>query len=398
MPNLRLRPLELLICFMPAAQAGAGPSDALHLYGGVSFGHDDNLLRVSDRSAGFGNTREDSWWTREYGLVFDKTYSRQQIAVVAKFSNTNFDHFKQLNYAGKDLQANWHWQIGNYLDGRIGTTYQRLLAPYTDFSTDQRNVRTTRSQYAEGAWRFHSSWRARAGFKRDKFDYELISQRYNNRTEEASELELDYLMSNGSTAGLLAHRLKGTYPYLRPFDAFGLNDNFMQNELRMHMKWIATEASTLDASIGYTSRKQPSFDESRTNGVAGTIRATYQPRGKMTYNAAIWRDFAPLESTLVSYTLNKGASLGAQWDATEKIKINADLIAERRSYRARTTVSNPRDLGDSIRTARVQATWLPSPGVQVSSGVAHQARSGSLTLGTGNFTSNSITLSASVQF
>jgi hypothetical protein len=36
--------------------------------------------------------------------------------------------------------------------------------------------------------------------------------------------------------------------------------------------------------------------------------------------------------------------------------------------------------------------------VQVSAGLAHQARSGSVVLGTGSFKSNSVTLSANAQF
>jgi outer membrane receptor protein involved in Fe transport len=132
--------------------------------------------------------------------------------------------------------------------------------------------------------------------------------------------------------------------------------------------------------------------------VAGKVKATYQPRGKMTWNAAIWRDFAPLESTVVSYTLNKGASVGAQWDATDRIKVNADAVYERRHYNARATSVGLGDLRDSIRTGSLSATWSPRPTVHVSAGLAHQARSGSVVLGTGSFSSNSVTLSASAQF
>jgi exopolysaccharide biosynthesis operon protein EpsL len=399
MLNSRLRPLALLVCCAVAIPAGAGPSDALHVYGGVAYGHDDNLLRVPDGSPGFENQRADSWWTREAGLLFDKTYSRQRIAIVAKLNKTTFDHFKQLDYDGTDMRADWYWQLGNHLEGKAGTAYQKVLAPYTDITSDQRNLRTSRSKYAEGAWRFHSSWRARAGFQRDEYNYDLISQRFNNRTEDASELELDYLARSDSTVGLVARRVRGKYPYPREVGPSVFNSNFTQDELKLRVKWIATGATTLDALVGYTSRKQPSFGSGRTKGVAGKIKATWQPRGKMTYNAAVWRDFAPLESTLVSYTLNKGASVGAQWDATAKIKVNADLIGERRNYEARSgSVAATGDLSDSIRTARLQATWTPRPTVQVSAGVAHQARSGSVTLGTSGFTSNSMTLSANAQF
>src|SRR5438128_5573993 len=121
MLNSRVRAFALLVCSAFAAvPAGAGPNDALHVYGGVAYGHDDNLLRVPDNRAAFDNTRADSWWTREGGLIFDKIYSRQHIVLIAKLSTTSFDHFKQLDYNGKDLQASWNWQLGNHLEGRVG--------------------------------------------------------------------------------------------------------------------------------------------------------------------------------------------------------------------------------------------------------------------------------------
>ena len=170
------------------------------------------------------------------------------------------------------------------------------------------------------------------------------------------------------------------------------------------MKWIASGATTVEALAGHTRRKQPSFGAGTTSGLAGRVKATWQPHGKLTWNAAVWRDFAPLESTVVSYTLNKGASAGVQWDASAKVKVNADLVGERRNYNPRdgagatAQFANSGDLRDSIRTGSLRATWSPRPTVQVVAGLAHQARSGSVTLGTGSFKSNSMTLSATVQF
>jgi exopolysaccharide biosynthesis operon protein EpsL len=402
MLNSRVRPLALLIsascAALAAVPAGAGPNDALHVYGGVAYGHDDNLFRIAEDQPAIDNKRADSWWTREGGLIFDKMYSRQRITLVGKLSKTSFDHFKQLDYDGKDLQANWDWQLGNHLEGKIGTTYQQVLAPYTDFSSSERNLRQTRSKYAEGAWRFHSAWRVRTAFQRDKYTYEAESNRYNNRTEDTTELELDYLPRSGSTVGLVARKVKGKYPFPRPVGPSSFNDSFTQDELKARVKWLATGSTTIDALVGYTRREQASFGEGKTSGVAGKINATYQPHGKMTYKASVWRDFAPLESTLVSYTLNKGASVGAEWAATGKIKVNADAIYERRNYAARNAFAGSDDLQDSIRTATLRATWQARPAIQVQAGVAHQQRSGSVVLGTGSFKSNSVTLTANAQF
>jgi exopolysaccharide biosynthesis operon protein EpsL len=399
MSNRRLRPIVLLVSFAMIPPAWAGPNDALHFVSGIYYGHDDNLLRVPDGNPGFDNTREDAWRTGEVGLLFDKLYGRQHLFLVAKVSRTHFDHFKELDYDGKDMQANWLWQLGDHLQGKVGTTYREVLAPYTDIASSERNLLTARSRYAEVAWRFHSWWRVRAAFQRDEYEYELASQRYNNRTEDASELEFGYLTGSDSTVGLVVRQVKGRYPYARPVGAVAFNDNFTQDELKLHVKWSATGSCTLDALLGYNSRKQPSFGEDRIKGVAGKIEASYQTSGKMSYNAAVWRDFAPLESTEVSYTLNKGASVGAEWNVIASLKVSAGLVAERRNYNTRgDKLAVAGDVRDSIRTARLQATWSPRPALQVVAGVEHQARSGSLVLGTGSFKSNGITLSSSVQF
>jgi exopolysaccharide biosynthesis operon protein EpsL len=394
---LSSRTLPLLLGALLGGAASAGPSDALHVYGGLGWAHDDNLLRVPDGQPAFDNTRGDSWRTAEAGLVFDHMYSRQRLTAVAKISDVNFDHFTQLDYQGKDVQGTWYWQLGNHLEGRAGATYSQVLAPYTDFRSSERNLRQDRKEFFDGAWRFHPSWRARVAYDTEKFTYEATSQRFNNRTEDTYEVEGDYLPASGSTVGLVARRIKGRYPYLRPVGGFLVNDDFTQDELKARVNWIASGSTTISALAGWAKRNQPSYG-GRTSGANGRITAQYAPRGKLSYNAALWRDFAPIESTVVSYTLNKGASVGATWDATYKIKVDANAIYERRNYNPRGTVPTAGDLEDSIRSASVRAVWSVRPAIQLAAGYVHQSRSGSVTLGTGSFTSNSVSFTASAQF
>lgn len=395
---LPLRPLALLVGALFAAPVLAGPLDAWHLYAGVGYGHDDNLLRVPDNAPAFDNTRGDSWWQGDAGFLFDNTYSRQRITAVAKLSDVRFSHFKQLNYQGKDLAATWYWQLGNHLSGQAGSTYTKVLAPYTDFYTSQRNLRVQKRNFVDGAWNFHPSWRARAAFAREKWSYELTSQLFNNRTEDTTELEGDYVPANGNTVGLVLRKIKGRYPYGRPVGFFIVNNDFTQDEIKARLNWIITGSTTVQALAGYAKRDQPSFGSGTTKGANGRITLLYTPRGKIGYNAAIWRDFAPLESTLVAYTLNKGGSVGAIWDATAKLKVEGSAVYEHRQYDPRQGVVAPSDISDSLRTATVRATWTVRPAVQVAAAFVHQSRSGSIALGTGSYSSNMITLNASAQF
>lgn len=395
---MRSRSLALLIGALFAAPAISADFDpGFHAYAGLGWGHDDNLLRVPDNLPAFDNTRGDSWTQGEGGFFFDNIYGRQRITAVAKLTDVRFDHFKQLNYNGRDLEASWNWQLGNHLEGKAATTYVRTLAPYTDFYSNQRNLSTQHHHEFEGIWRMHPDWRSRVAYYRDKFDYELSSQRFNNRTEDTTELEGDYTPSSGSTVGLVLRRIRGSYPFGRPFGFFIVNSDFKQDEIKARVNWLATGTTTIQALAGYAKRDQPSFGE-RKSGVNGKITALYTPRGKISYNASLWRDFAPIESTLVSYTLNKGVGAGATWDPTAKLRVEANAAYERREYNPAKASTVTGNLRDALRTASLRATWTVRPRIQVATAFVHQSRSGSIALGTGSFKSNAITLTASAQF
>lgn len=392
------RRLCLLIAALFAVQATAGPGDALHAYGGLGYGHDDNLLRVPDGQPGFDNQLGDSWYQAEAGLLFDHSYSRQHVSARATLSKVKFDHFRQLDYDGKDVQAKWDWQVGNHLEGALGATYTQTLAPYTDFRSDQRNLRQQRRGYVDGAWRFHPSYRVHGGASREKSTYELAVQSYNDRTEDAYEVGADYLPASGSEIGLVLRKIKGKYPNRRPFGQQLISDDYDQDEVKAKVLWIASGSTTVQALAGWAKRRQRAFGDD-TSGFNGRVSATHKPTGKLSYTAAVWRDFGPIESPIISYTLNKGASLGATYQASARLKLDATAVLERRKYNARLLAIAARgDLDDSVRSASLRATWAARNSVQLSGALVHQARSGSAFLGIGNFTSNSIQVNANAQF
>jgi exopolysaccharide biosynthesis operon protein EpsL len=397
-----LRPLALLVgalSVLPVHQAAAQqPEEGLRLYGGIGWGYDDNLLRVPERLPGFGGKRSDTWRQLDAGVVYNKRISRQRVAVVAKASKVKFDHFKQLDYDGRDLQGTWLWEIGNKFEGQAGALYDRSLAPYTDFLSDQRNLRERRRQWFDAGWKLHPSWKLRAGFSRDRYEYELLRQRFNNRTEKTAEAELLYTPRSGSSVGLVARRIKGTYPFRRPATTGVLVDDFTQDELKLRVNWYASGSTTLQALAGYARREQPSFGAGTTSGLNGRVNAYYKPRGKLSYNASVWREFAPIESTFVSYTLNRGASVGATWAATGKLKVDANASYEQRAYNPRETFTGPGGLDDSLRTASLRATWQAKRKLQVSAGWQHQSRSGNETLGLLKFDANTVMVNANVLF
>ena len=385
------------ICSMPAAFAAPG-DEGLDVMAGLGYFHDDNLFRLPDGQPGFEGQRSDSARQAHAGLVFNKTYGRQNIVAQAKITKIEFDHFDQLDYDGKDLQARWNWQLGNRLDGALGAHYLQTLAPYTDFRSNERNLREHRRQFFDGAWRFHPSWRARSAASHDKYEYELPAQRFNNRSEDALEVGADYLPRSGSTVGLVARRIKGEYDNRRVFGGLALDERFTQDELKARIHWIASGSSTVQVLAGHARRKYKARSERDASGFNGRITASHQPRGKLRYTAAAWREFSAVESNVISYSLNRGASIGATWDARAKIRVEANASYEQRAYNARVLLSGAQDLDDSLRQVSLAATWTPRRSVALTAALAHQQRSGSPFLGLGKFKANTVSLVANAQF
>jgi exopolysaccharide biosynthesis operon protein EpsL len=391
------------LCVLAAALAGAQaaaqipPGKSWQVYGGLGYGHDDNLLRVPDGAPAFDNQYGDSWYQLDAGLLFDHTYSRQRFSAEARFSKVTFDHFSQLDYHGEDLKGKWNWQVGNHLEGALGARYNQTLAPYTDFSSDQRNLVQQHHLFADGAWRFHPSYRVRAAAAKDKFSYDLVEQSVNDRTENSYEVGADYLPSSGSEIGIVLRTLKGEYPNPRLFNGRPLNIDYDQDEVKARVLWFATGTTTVHALAGWTRRRQPALG-GETTGFNGRVSADYKPNGAFSYAAALWRDFAPVESNTVSYSLNKGVSLAVAWEASTVIKVEASAIYEQRNFNPRLAVLGSGDLDDSLRSASLRATWSPRRSLQLVAALLHESRSGSAFLGTGSFDSTSVRLNAVAQF
>ncbi len=389
-------PLLLALAAPSFARAG---DDGLHLNAGVIWHHDDNLLRVPDNDPGFGGRRDDSWRQVDAGATFDHLYGRQRIQASAQFSRVHFDYFKQLDYDGEDARATWFWQAGNQFEGKLGASYVELLAPYTDLRTSERNLRVQHSSFFDGAWRMHPRWRARVGFQEDRYSYELVSQRANNRREQAVEAGIDYLPPSGSEIGVVVRRLEGHYAYPRPF-ALALDD-FAQDEYRVRVNWRASAKTTVNLLAGWTARTQDAFGPGRVSGLTGRLSVAWEPTAKTSVDAAVWRDFAPIESSVVSYTLNRGASVAAAWQASAKVRVDASTAFEQRDYSARNTLPAALariDLDDALRTLALNVRYTPARKVQFGVTVSKQVRSGSRALGIGAFSATSVGINANVSF
>lgn len=393
-----LRLIPFLLGAMYGGNALADISDTLHPFISTSYTYDDNLLRLPDNFPAVFGPRADRATQVQGGITFDRPIGRQRLTGAAKLSRVTFDHYDALNYNGKDFNADLAWQLGNHLEGNLGGSYSQTLTPFTDFHTDDRNLRKQRREYFNGAWRFHPSWRVRGGFNRFEFEYELPAQRFNDRTEDTTEAGVDYLARSGSRVGLVVRQIKGKYDNRRTVGGSLLDDDYTQDEIKANVYWTASGVTTVQVLAGYAKRKQNGFSARETSGANGRITVDWRPFGKLRFKGEGWREFAAVESNIVANSFNKGASLNATWDVSAKVQATASVRRERRDFEKVSGVTLSGDPTDTTRGTTVGVQYLPLRNLQVGATAFSDRRSGSPFLGTGSYRAKGVSLNASVQF
>jgi exopolysaccharide biosynthesis operon protein EpsL len=389
--------LALLIGSLVAGRAGAAISDTIQPFAALAYSYEDNLLRLPDDAPTLYG-RSDSLTQLQAGFALDRPIGQQELTAQAKLSKVTFDHYDQLNYTGKDLSAALQWHLLTHVDGHVGGGYSQTLTPFTDFHSSELNLRTTRNEYADANWRFHPSWQVHAGYTRYQFSYGLPIEDINNRTEATSEVGIDYLTPDGSRIGLVARRLTGIYNNPQVFDGLALDDGYHQNEVKANVYWNLTGTTQLQALVGWARREHNVFTDRDTSGLDGRITAMWQPLGRVKFTLAAWREFAAVESILVNNSLNKGESLGATWEATAKIKVDASVKHESRDFSEATGVVLPGDAKDSGHNLNLGLTYSALQSVQLGVSAYREVRSGNGIIDSGSYTANGMSVSITGQF
>lgn len=391
-------PLAALIGALFAIPAQAAISDTIHPFVSATYSYEDNLLRLPDGVPGPQGSRSDTLTQLQAGLLFERPIGRQILTGQAKVSRVSFNHYDQLNYNGKDVSAEWQWFVLRNFSGHVGASYSQVLTPFTDYHSSERNLRTTRREYADGYWRFHPSWQVHAGLSTTKYSYDLASQRFIDRTEDSSDVGLDYLAASGSRFGVLARHAKGSYPNKPVIGGMVIDNGYKQDELKANVYWLLNGVTQVQVLAGWARRDHNFFTGYDASGANGRVTVYWQPLGKLKFNASTWREFQAVESTLVNSSLNKGVSVGANWDIDAKLKGDASIRHERRNFNVINAVVLAGEPSDSGNLLQAGLTYTPLNSVQLNLSVFRDSRTGSAYVGTGSYTSKGVSLTATGQF
>ncbi|WP_348699971.1 XrtB/PEP-CTERM-associated polysaccharide biosynthesis outer membrane protein EpsL [Duganella fentianensis] len=388
-----------LLGYIVCTFAHANPGDPLQVSAGVAYSHDNNLFRLGDNDVGYDGQRGDFSRQTIIGLTYDQTFNRQVLSLQGKFSDIRYDHFTQLNYHGKDFQAKLNWYIGHNLDGNLGSVYNSTLASYADVRSNQRVLRQREYNFFDGGWRLHPHWRLRMALSRDKASYDLASVQVINRIDTAYETGLDYSVGNGSTVGVLARRTEGRYPLQGSRAHSVFDSSYNQDEAKLRVVWRISKDLDTQLTAGRVRRSHLYISDEDSNGFNTRLVGNWGVTNALQLSASAWREYAPLESTLVSYSLNRGGNLAAVWNHSNKLRFDTQLRYERRAFGGLAPgVNLALAEGDNTRQTSLGAIYAPLAGVQFRASLYRDRRSGASLFGLGAYHANGYSLNANLQF
>ena len=379
--------------------AFADEGDAFNFFVGQTITYDDNLFRISDSvdDKGLqdqigGTRRSDTVSTAYAGVTFDKLLSRQKLHADLSYNINRYSRFSALDYNGLRANANWGWQLGNYLKGILSYERNRKLIDFGSLSSNERgsvrDINTYDRLYASADWWFHPAYSVGAGYSHVNSSYSSVRRQASEYDADAVELNAKFQPKTGNLIGMSLRQTKGNYPNRQPAPLTGavlatVDNSFDQTDSEVNGDWRLTGQSRVLGRLGYTTRKHDQVQQRDFSGITGRLTYNWALEGKTNINFTLRREIGAVDDIDAAYVLTNGITLNPVWYPTSKVSLSAKYDWSKRRYEGDPfglLGSNLVGLSvrkDNVNTVSVSGAYLPLRNLQLSLTLQRERRTSS---------------------
>ncbi|OYY93539.1 MAG: hypothetical protein B7Y41_12355 [Hydrogenophilales bacterium 28-61-23] len=354
------------------------------------MGYDSNLFRFAsdaEAQAFAGESKIPSISYQSYGAGVDVDWKqgRQQVKARVSGNKTFYSKYSDLlDYAGREINGDWKWQLGNRWSGNLSASQNRTQSAYNDTTNGviASNVRTDNRRTFQLDYWLHTDWRARAKLSNSISNYSAISQKVRDNSTTNATVGLYRLGQSVESVGVEVSKAEGTY------DTHSVSD-YSEQGVRLIGTWNFSGKTGFSGHMGYVQRERPSSVVRNFSGPEWNLRVTWTPTGKSQVEAALFRD------------LRSNDVVGSGHEVADGIKATVALLVAPKT-RLITQASHD-DIGykgdsrsDKLTNLSISASYEAWRGGDISAGWQHSSRSSTDT--TAEFDSNSLFVSANLRF
>jgi exopolysaccharide biosynthesis operon protein EpsL len=371
--------------------------DKLEIYVQENITYDSNVFRLSDKidaTSVTGDSQRDDWiFSTSAGINLDIPWSLQRFTLHAAIIDNRYQHFKDIDFTGHQVNAAWLWSVTPRVTGTVGYSDEKTLSSFANTQVRQPDVVTTRQLFGDAAWMVTPSWRVHGVANATQTDH---SETRDLQDQEAASAEvgLSYVTAQENRVGVAIRGERGRSPDEILLGGQPFDNEYKQSGAGIQTRWVLSGHSRFDGRLDYTRRRYEQRSERDYSGP--TFRATYTwtPTGKITVATTAQRDIAPPQDITTTFVLVTGVAVRPDWAITDKVNIRGVLAYAEWDYRGDPALGL--DFEHRVKTAGVSVLWRPFTRVSFGAGVAREVRTS--TLATGDYKVNQATLEARIGF
>ncbi len=310
--------------------------ESIKPYVATSMLYDSNFLRVSDNApvSFTGGKSDKSEFIKQVTAGFDMDWiiSRQHVIIKANTNQNWFQNFTSLDYLGWNTQAQWNWQLWNYLNGEIGYTNAQTLGSFNNLNRLLNNLQNNQSYFANAGYLFHPNGKVKFGVFRNEFKYDDKSRQISNNIEDNAELNLQYLSPTDSILGLRLLATNGQYPN-RQFTLGDTQDNtYTRFNYALTGDWHASRKMRIDGFIGYTQQHYAHVSAQNFSGINGRLNLHWQASDKTLLELSAIRDITQAQNLLTNFLLIQGVAFSLTSEYSPKITLKLPMFYQQQQY------------------------------------------------------------------
>ena len=258
-------------------------------------------------------------------------YGRQLLRLEGRVDDYIYNHFSDLNNAAYSASGEWHWALGNDLDGVLGASRRRYQRDLSQLQRDVKDTITQTTYTANGAYRLGPSFRVRAGTDAVQYTDELLPQ--NELKTLGAFVGLDYVTPLGNTFGIEYRQTHGDAPVPQLIDPLGLavDNSFEERSLSLTTAYI-NPFLHLTGRVGRTKRTYSQIQGRDFEGTTWNATADWLVTNKTALGFQLYREPRSVIDIAASHVVVTGVGFGPGWAPTAKLNFSARFLREKQQF------------------------------------------------------------------
>ena len=356
------------------------PVNKFDIFVADQISYDSNLYRLPANAAQLGLTpvaaRSDEINLASLGVEGQWITGLQSLQFSAHADDNRFDRNKDLNNTSGGARLLLDWRVGSAFAGDAGIDYSRYLAGFASTGFLGRDLVGRADYFADARYQIGPRWSVFGGIEGADTTNTAAAVQGNDGRTTSGKGGVELATSANDAFGLEYRYVDGHYTQSQAFlNGLLFSRDYQDNSARGYLKYVLTQKTSLDGSVGYLKR---TYLDSSVGAFAGNIWSfslQWQATEKTQVTLLASRDLQAYLDALSNYFVSQGFTLSSTWIPTEKITLKSTVGWHDQNYIGSSPVAialGPRH--DKVDSQQVDLIYAATHNLDLDFACRHEER------------------------